>query len=133
MENVTQQIKKSTFDLNSNKKGILEEIFHSDPKFSKRPMLPNSLNEATYVYDASSPRFLSTPGHFAYVKISEGCDLPCTFCIIPKIRGHFRSRSIENIELEVQNLANQGVREVCLVAQDSTWYGADLLWKAKDC
>ncbi len=91
----------------------------------KAPLLPDSLNEATYVYDASSPRFLSTPSHFAYVKISEGCDLPCTFCIIPKIRGHYRSRSLEDIEREGRQLANQGVKELCLVAQDSTWYGSD--------
>src|SRR6185436_1452100 len=71
----------------------------------RKPLLPNSLSEATYVYDASSPRLLSTPGHFAYVKISEGCDLPCTFCIIPKIRGHYRSRSIEDIEREARQLA----------------------------
>ncbi len=91
----------------------------------RKPLLPNSLGEATYVYDASSPRLLSTPSHFAYVKISEGCDLPCTFCIIPKIRGHYRSRSLEDIEREARQLASQGVKELCLVAQDSTWYGAD--------
>ncbi len=97
----------------------------------KAPLLPNSMNEATYVYDASSPRLLSTPAHFAYVKISEGCDLPCTFCIIPKIRGHYRSRSLEDIEEEARHLAAQGVREICLVAQDSTWYGADRYGKPK--
>jgi len=59
------------------------------------------------------------------VKISEGCDLPCTFCIIPKIRGHYRSRSLEDIEREARSLASQGVKELCLVAQDSTWYGSD--------
>jgi ribosomal protein S12 methylthiotransferase len=97
----------------------------------KAPLLPQSLNEATYVYDASSPRFLSTPSHFAYVKISEGCDLPCTFCIIPKIRGHHRSRSLEDIEREALNLASQGVKELCLVAQDSTWYGSDRYGKPR--
>ena len=96
---------------------------------AKPPMLKDSLNEATYVYDASSPRFLSTPSHFAYVKISEGCDLPCTFCIIPKIRGHFRSRPLEDIEREARLLASQGVKELCLVAQDSTWYVTDLYGK----
>jgi ribosomal protein S12 methylthiotransferase len=74
---------------------------------------------------------LSTPGYFAYVKISEGCDLPCTFCIIPKIRGHYRSRSLEDIEKEARQLAAQGVKELCLVAQDSTWYGADRYGKPK--
>jgi len=97
----------------------------------KKPLLPNSLAEATYVYDASSPRLLSTPSHFAYVKISEGCDLPCTFCIIPKIRGHFRSRSLEDIEREAVQLSERGVKELCLVAQDSTWYGSDLYGKPR--
>jgi ribosomal protein S12 methylthiotransferase len=97
----------------------------------KKPLLPHSLEEATYVYDASSPRLLSTPSHFAYVKISEGCDLPCTFCIIPKIRGHFRSRAIEDIEREAVQLSARGVKELCLVAQDSTWYGSDLYGKPR--
>jgi ribosomal protein S12 methylthiotransferase len=98
---------------------------HPSQHDHKAPMLEDSLEEATYVYDASSPRFLSTPSHFAYVKISEGCDLPCTFCIIPKIRGHYRSRPLEDIEREARLLASQGVKELCLVAQDSTWYGSD--------
>jgi ribosomal protein S12 methylthiotransferase len=112
-------------------KGSASEILptYSSQIQDKPPMLKDSLNEATYVYDASSPRFLSTPSHFAYVKISEGCDLPCTFCIIPKIRGHFRSRPLEDIEREAGLLASQGVKELCLVAQDSTWYGTDLYGK----
>lgn len=101
------------------------------PTPARPPLLPDSLGEATYVYDASSPRLLSTPGHFAYVKISEGCDLPCTFCIIPKIRGHYRSRSLEDIELEARQLSGRGVKELCLVAQDSTWYGADRYGRPK--
>lgn len=111
----------------------IKGIVHSGSYGSveKKPLLPNSLGEATYVYDASSPRLLSTPSHFAYVKISEGCDLPCTFCIIPKIRGHYRSRSIEDIEQEAKQLASQGVRELCLVAQDSTWYGSDRYGRPK--
>jgi ribosomal protein S12 methylthiotransferase len=118
VENVANQIK-----------GTLLPIHPSQAE--RKPLLPNSLNEATYVYDASSPRLLSTPGYFAYVKISEGCDLPCTFCIIPKIRGHYRSRSLEDIEREARQLAAQGVKELCLVAQDSTWYGADRYGKPK--
>jgi ribosomal protein S12 methylthiotransferase len=131
IENVTNQIKNSprSHGVTEKSKGLESTL--SQPSQSKAPLLPNSLNEATYVYDASSPRLLSTPGHFAYVKISEGCDLPCTFCIIPKIRGHYRSRSIEDIEQEAKNLASQGIREICLVAQDSTWYGADRYGKPK--
>ncbi|HTA75728.1 MAG TPA: 30S ribosomal protein S12 methylthiotransferase RimO [bacterium] len=119
VENVAEQIKGNPLA------SIAKENAASAHDYKRAPMLPDSLNEATYVYDASSPRLLSTPGHFAYVKISEGCDLPCTFCIIPKIRGHYRSRSIEDIEQEAKNLAKQGVKELCLVAQDSTWYGSD--------
>lgn len=118
VENVADQIKGMPVPIHPSQK-------------DKKPLLPNSLNEATYVYDASSPRLLSTPAHFAYVKISEGCDLPCTFCIIPKIRGHYRSRSMEDIEREARHLASQGVREICLVAQDSTWYGVDRYGKPK--
>lgn len=112
---------------------VANQIKGSAPSVTKvrKPLLPNSLDEATYVYDASSPRLLSTPSHFAYLKISEGCDLPCTFCIIPKIRGHYRSRSLEDIEQEARQLAAQGVKELCLVAQDSTWYGADRYGKPK--
>jgi ribosomal protein S12 methylthiotransferase len=118
VENVARQIKGEALPLH--------------PDMEKRaPLLPHSMEEATYVYDASSPRLLSTPGHFAYVKISEGCDLPCAFCIIPKIRGHYRSRSLEDIEQEARQLSAQGIRELCLVAQDSTWYGADRYGKPK--
>jgi len=119
VENVVQQIKGIPLPAHPTNGG--DQAHEHD----RAPLLPNSLNEATYVYDASSPRLLSTPSHFAYVKISEGCDLPCTFCIIPKIRGHYRSRSIEDIEQEAKNLASQGIKELCLVAQDSTWYGSD--------
>jgi ribosomal protein S12 methylthiotransferase len=80
----------------------------------------------TWVYDQSSPRVLSTPSHFAYVKISEGCDYTCAFCIIPTLRGRHRSRRPEDVVAEVQRLAEGGVKEVVLVAQDSTRYGLDL-------
>lgn len=71
-------------------------------------------------------RILTTPSHYAYVKIAEGCNNNCSYCIIPKLRGHFRSRSIEDIVKEVVGLANNGVREVILVAQDTTMYGIDI-------
>jgi ribosomal protein S12 methylthiotransferase len=115
----------------------LNEVERLAERLAEKAPLPQQahraggLEKATYVYDASSPRLLSTPAYTAYVKISEGCDLPCAFCVIPKIRGKYRSRPMEDIEREVQNLAAQGVREVCLVAQDSTWYGADLYGKPK--
>ncbi len=81
---------------------------------------------AAYLYDHLAPRVLTTPAHYAYIKISEGCDYPCTFCIIPKIRGSYRSREPESILAEAESLAAQGVRELVLIAQDTTRYGAEL-------
>ena len=66
-----------------------------------------------------------TPGHYAYVKIAEGCDYKCAFCVIPKMRGHYRSRSIDSIVREAHGLAAQGVKELLLISQDSTFYGID--------
>jgi ribosomal protein S12 methylthiotransferase len=80
----------------------------------------------TWVYDHTSPRVLSTPPWLAYLKISEGCDYTCSFCIIPTLRGRHRSRRLEDIVAEARALAAQGVKEVVLVAQDSTRYGLDL-------
>jgi len=79
----------------------------------------------TYIYDADTPRLLTTPGHFAYVKIAEGCDYTCAFCIIPTLRGKYRSRSIESIVREARSLASRGVRELLLISQDTTFYGID--------
>ena len=79
----------------------------------------------TYLYDAATPRKRVTPGHYAYVKIAEGCDYKCAFCIIPKMRGHYRSRPIESIVQEAHQLAAQGVKELLLISQDSTFYGID--------
>ena len=79
----------------------------------------------TYLYDADTPRRLSTPGHFAYVKVAEGCDYTCGFCIIPTLRGHYRSRPAESIVGEARALAARGVREIILISQDTTFYGVD--------
>ena len=79
-----------------------------------------------YLYDDHTPRVLSTAKYTAYVKIAEGCDHPCAFCIIPQLRGKFRSRHFESVVAEVERLAEQGVREVNLIGQDTTCYGEDL-------
>jgi ribosomal protein S12 methylthiotransferase len=79
-----------------------------------------------YLYSDETPRVLSTPGHFAYIKIAEGCDHPCTFCVIPQFRGRFRSRRPESVVAEAERLFQQGVREVNLVGQDTTCFGEDL-------
>ncbi|MBR3621804.1 MAG: MiaB/RimO family radical SAM methylthiotransferase, partial [Selenomonadaceae bacterium] len=82
------------------------------------------------LYDANSPRVRTTPKYTAYVKIAEGCNHACAFCAIPLIRGRYRSRKIEDIVKEVENLANDGVREVNLIAQDTTYYGRDIYGEA---
>jgi ribosomal protein S12 methylthiotransferase len=79
----------------------------------------------TYIYDADTPRLLATPRHYAYVKIAEGCDYRCAFCIIPKLRGDYRSRTIESIVQEAHALAARGVRELLLISQDTSFYGID--------
>jgi ribosomal protein S12 methylthiotransferase len=79
-----------------------------------------------YLYDETTPRILATPRHRAYIKIAEGCDHPCTFCIIPQLRGLFRSRRFESVVAEAERLAHGGVREFTLIGQDTTCYGEDL-------
>jgi ribosomal protein S12 methylthiotransferase len=78
-----------------------------------------------YLYDADTPRRLATPGHYAYLKIGEGCDYTCAFCIIPKMRGHYRSRTTTSIVDEARVLAGRGVKELLLISQDTTFYGID--------
>jgi ribosomal protein S12 methylthiotransferase len=80
---------------------------------------------APYLYHDLTPRILSTPRHFAYMKIAEGCDHPCTFCVIPQYRGNFRSRRFESVISEATRLFGQGVREINLIGQDTTCYGED--------
>ncbi len=80
----------------------------------------------TFLYHDLTPRILTTPRHAAYIKIAEGCDHPCTFCIIPELRGNFRSRRFESVLREAENLAAAGTREITLIGQDTTSYGEDL-------
>lgn len=79
-----------------------------------------------FLYHDLTPRIVTTPKHQAYIKIAEGCDHPCTFCIIPQLRGAFRSRRFESVVREAENLAASGAREVTLIGQDTTSYGEDL-------
>ena len=78
-----------------------------------------------YLYDEATPRVLATPGYTAYIKIAEGCDHPCSFCIIPQLRGKFRSRRFESVIAEAERLVRSGVREITLIGQDTTCYGED--------
>ena len=79
-----------------------------------------------FLYHDLTPRIVTTPKHAAYIKIAEGCDHPCTFCIIPQLRGKFRSRQFESVVREAENLAAAGAREITLIGQDTTSYGEDL-------
>jgi ribosomal protein S12 methylthiotransferase len=99
-----------------------------DPATNTRslPVVPLGNQSATYLYDESTPRVLATPSHYAFIKIAEGCDRPCAFCFIPQMRGHFRSRRLGSIVAEAHQLAEEGVKELILVAQDSSRYGEDL-------
>ena len=84
----------------------------------------------TYIPDYDTPRFRLTPAHSAYVKIAEGCNHPCSFCVIPQMRGKHRSRTPQSVLAEIRGLVSEGVREVNLISQDTTYYGMDL-WTAK--
>ncbi len=94
------------------------------------PVLPGDFFDprpsAPYLYDELTPRLRATAAHSAYVKIAEGCDHPCTFCVIPQYRGAFRSRRLASVEAQARRLAQEGARELVLIGQDTTCYGDDL-------
>jgi ribosomal protein S12 methylthiotransferase len=87
--------------------------------------IPNPKSLPTYLYDADTPRYFATPKHYAYVKVAEGCDYKCAFCIIPTLRGNYRSRPADSIVREARALAARGVKELLLISQDTTFYGID--------
>ncbi len=89
-----------------------------------------SRSRPTYIPDYDTPRFRLTPAHFAYIKIAEGCNHPCSFCVIPQMRGRHRSRPPESVLTEIRGLVKEGVREINLISQDTTYYGMDL-WREK--
>ncbi len=103
----------------------IDEIDKIDKIISKEKYLTSTSSISTTILSSYTPRIVST-GIYAYIKIAEGCNNPCTFCAIPLWRGRFRSRSIEDILREAKNLEAQGIKEICLVAQDTTRYGEDL-------
>ena len=100
-------------------------FFRSSDALTVREPPAASRQPPTYIYDADTPRLLTTPRHFAYVKVAEGCDYTCAFCIIPTLRGGYRSRTADSIVREARRLAAQGVRELLLISQDTTFYGID--------
>jgi ribosomal protein S12 methylthiotransferase len=108
--------------LQSRPEGDLRE---QQGRFSRESWNGAITDLPNYLYDEKTPRVLSTPKYSAYIKIAEGCDHPCTFCIIPQLRGKFRSRRFESVVAEAEKLANSGVREITLIGQDTTCYGED--------
>ncbi|HEY8366386.1 MAG TPA: MiaB/RimO family radical SAM methylthiotransferase, partial [Bacteroidia bacterium] len=114
------------------KDDLESEIVEVDRWFGTRelPALLKTL-KADYKAELIGERLLTTPRHFAYLKISEGCDRPCSFCAIPLMRGKHVSRPIEDLVLEAKKLAANGTKELILIAQDSTYYGLDLYKERK--
>jgi len=112
------------------KKELVNEIPEVDEYFgvNEYKSLLNTLN-INYKHELSGQRLLTTPTHYAYLKISEGCDRTCSFCAIPQIRGKHVSKSIDELLLETKILAQQGVKELLIIAQDTTYYGIDLYKK----
>ena len=88
--------------------------------------IPPTIDNRYYLYDENTPRLLTTPGYTAYIKVAEGCDRPCSFCVIPRIRGAHRSRPMASILKEARFLADGGVKEIVLISQETTHYGIDL-------
>jgi len=107
---------------------VNEILKAADEKFDARKLTITRIGNksATYLYDEYTPRLRATQSHTAFIKIAEGCDRPCAFCSIPSMRGSFRSRRFGSIVEEARMLARQGVKEVVLIAQDSSRYGEDL-------
>src|SRR3984893_3036590 len=101
-----------------------------DPTASHRGPLNFVTPKSRYIPDYTTPRFRLTPSHFAYLKIAEGCNHPCSFCVIPQMRGRHRSRPMQSVEAEVRRLVAEGVKEINLISQDTTYYGMDL-WDQK--
>ena len=118
----TVNIQRSMFDADSSTLDVDFGDRDFDLAFTnKRP---------TYIPDYDTPRFRLTPAHSAYLKIAEGCNHPCSFCVIPQMRGKHRSRKPESVLAEIRALVGEDVREINLISQDTTYYGMDL-WEAK--
>jgi ribosomal protein S12 methylthiotransferase len=105
---------------------IIENLWAGQPDAPANFVTPRS----TYIPDFDTPRFRLTPRHLAYVKIAEGCNHPCTFCIIPQIRGRHRSRTVASVVAEARQLVAEGVKELNLISQDTTFFGMDT-WKQR--
>jgi len=112
--------------IGTNEIGRILEAADDEVDFRSLPLSAIGNKTATYLYDFDTPRFRATDSHTAFIKIAEGCDRPCAFCSIPQMRGSFRSRRFGSILREAEDLVAQGVKEVVLIAQDSSRFGEDL-------
>jgi ribosomal protein S12 methylthiotransferase len=120
-QEILDEIPEVDFVIGANE---LERIFEACREGNGGRSLPGAAEP--YLYHDLTPRVLSTPPYSAYLKIAEGCDHPCSFCVIPQMRGRFRSRRFKSVVKEAENLARQGVGELTIVGQDTTSYGEDL-------
>ena len=107
---------------------LLEELLENDSPHSPVNLVARAASR--YIPDYDTPRFRLTPSYSAYLKIAEGCNHPCSFCVIPRMRGRHRSRTIGSVVAEIKSLVSQGVREINLISQDTTYFGMDL-WEQK--
>lgn len=112
--------------IGTNELGRILEAADEEVNFKELALSPIGNKSATYLYDFDTPRFRATDSYTAFIKIAEGCDRPCAFCSIPNMRGSFRSRRFGSILKEAEDLAKQGVKEIVLIAQDSSRFGEDL-------
>jgi len=103
---------------------IIQELYAKERNLQDAPATYIE-GKSTYIPDYDTPRFRLTPKHFAYIKIAEGCNHPCTFCIIPQIRGRHRSRTVASVVAEARQLVKEGVKELNLISQDTTFFGMD--------
>ncbi len=109
---------------------IVEDLVSHNSQNSYARREPFTQTRPTYIPDYDTPRFRLTPAHTAYLKIAEGCNHPCSFCVIPQMRGKHRSRTMDSVLAEMRGLVREGVREINLISQDTTYYGMDL-WTEK--
>jgi ribosomal protein S12 methylthiotransferase len=123
VEGILEAIQSRGEDRGSSSEARVAPItFH---RSGSRPSTLDPRSLPTYLYDADTPRLQTTPSHLSYVKIAEGCDYTCAFCIIPTLRGKYRSRTSESVVREARALAERGVKELLLISQDTTFYGID--------
>lgn len=129
-ERYTQELQKEIPEIDAlvgvNDWAGIVEVIEQAVKKNEKLLATIYKNDNKSLYNACTPRVLTTPKHFAYIKIAEGCDNACSYCVIPSIRGAYRSRTMEDICSEVRDLVETGVQEIVLIAQDVTYYGSDI-------